>query len=725
MAGALRIKGVLFVKKGLSILLLAVSAIATAYIGSTSALAADNGIAPSGYYENSTENSNDMNKETELYSSDDDIADLAATSQSSSETKLYVLNSSYSDALSIPSSYAKTYQLGKYGMTGSITYNIISGGSVTVSSSGLVKPQYTVWYWKNGFGSTWPTEGATKEIQYNTGISVVRVSNGKNYKDITFNVINYAAAYVEDIEQSFINDNITSTMTDYDKLKAITKYVADTYSYSASYSSAESMIIYGGGDCWASCDLIMELCDKTGVKNHIRMANRDPGAGSGHRNVVALCDGKLYIADAGYSGTAPRTYSLYETSAFSEDGGVLYQYDGFDDNIVIPDNITAIGESGENVFYYSCNKDSITSISIPASVTYISNVAFAGLKKLSNLSVASGNPVYKSIDGIIYTKDGKAIYTVPNNKSSVTVKNGVATINNYCFYYNPNLTSVTIPGSVTSIGEGAFGDCGKLSSVIIPASVKSIGDYAFYNDSCQLIMLSKDAIFGNNAAPNCTIIGYAGSTAEKYAKANGNTFIAIGEDDTYLYTTGGKTYIKNISGNTVSFTGLRNVDGTLTYFKNGVKSTVQTLVKYNGQYVYVKDGTLCKATTLVKYNNKYFYVRNGVLCRVTTLAKYNGKYFYVKNGILNRTNAIVKYNNKYFYVKNGVLCRTTAIVKYNKKYYYVKNGVWSNKVSAFIRYNKKTYYVKNGAVCSSFSGLKTYKGHVYSVKNGVVIKKVK
>lgn len=55
MAGALRIKGVLFVKKGLSILLLAVSAIATAYIGSTSALAADNGIAPSGYYENSTE----------------------------------------------------------------------------------------------------------------------------------------------------------------------------------------------------------------------------------------------------------------------------------------------------------------------------------------------------------------------------------------------------------------------------------------------------------------------------------------------------------------------------------------------------------------------------------------------------------------------------------------------------------------------------------------------
>ena len=200
------------------------------------------------------------------------------------------------------------------------------------------------------------------------------------------------------------------------------------------------------------------------------------------------------------------------------------------------------------------------------------------------MSVASGNPVYKSIDGIIYTKDGKAIYTVPNNKSSVTVKNGVTTINNYSFYYNPNLTSVTIPGSVTSIGAGAFGDCSKLSSVIIPASVKSIGDYAFYNDSCQLIVLSKDAILGNNAAPNCTIIGYAGSTAEKYAKANGNTFITLASDKTYLSTTGNLTCIKNISGNIVNFTGLRNVNGTLTYFQNGVQSSAGTLARYNGKY---------------------------------------------------------------------------------------------------------------------------------------------
>ena len=55
-------------------------------------------------------------------------------------------------------------------------------------------------------------------------------------------------------------------MTEYQKLEAITNYVADTYNYSPDYSSGISMIISGGGDCWASCDLIMSLCDLVGIK---------------------------------------------------------------------------------------------------------------------------------------------------------------------------------------------------------------------------------------------------------------------------------------------------------------------------------------------------------------------------------------------------------------------------------------------------------------------------
>ena len=41
------------------------------------------------------------------------------------------------------------------------------------------------------------------------------------------------------------------------------------------------------------------------------------------------------------------------------------------------------------------------------------------------------------------------------------------------------LTSVTIGDGVTSIEDHAFNDCDSLTSVIIPDSVTSIGSYAF------------------------------------------------------------------------------------------------------------------------------------------------------------------------------------------------------------------------------------------------------
>lgn len=671
-------------KKGLSFLAVAAFAAAITLTGSIPAFARDSYDAPSGYHIGTSESSSSDEQDSSLSEIEKDFsADLADIASTQTYISLYALDSSYADMLTIPESYNQNYQLGKYGLTGALTYEVISGESVKVSDSGLVEPNCEIWYWLNGFGSSSPMEGATKTYEYITGKSVVRISNGKKSTDITFNVVNYAYHYADEIQKTFIANSISDSMTEYQKLEAITNYVADTYNYSPDYSSGISMIISGGGDCWASCDLIMSLCDLVGIKNHVRIANRDPGAGSGHRNVVALCDGKLYIADAGYVGDAPRGRDLYETTAFSNDNGVLYQYDGFDDDIVIPDGITAIGEESNNVFYYSSNYDSITAISIPSSVSYISNVAFAGTKKLKNLYVDSANKFYKSIDGVLYTKDGKTIYTVPNGKSKVSIPRGVTTIGDYCFYYSSSISSVSIPDTVTSIGVGAFGDCLSLSSIKIPKPVKTIGDFAFYNDSCRVIILSKDVVFGKNVAPYCTLVGYSGSSTEEYAKENNIGFIALESDGRYIGTVNGKTCIRDAYGKIVNFTGLRNVKGVLTYFKNGIK---------------------CNDKTLVKYKNKYYFVKNGTICRARSL---------------------VKYKNRYYYVKNGTIFRKTLITELNKKKYYIKNGIWCSKTTALVKYNKKIYYIRKGAVYTKFTGLKKYKGHVYSIRKGIVVKKVR
>ena len=63
--------------------------------------------------------------------------------------------------------------------------------------------------------------------------------------------------------------------------------------------------------------------------------------------------------------------------------------------------------------------------------------------------------------------------------TSVTIPNSVTSIGNRAFYGCESLTSVTIPNSVTSIGEEAFAWCSSLTSVTIPNSVTSIGGYAF------------------------------------------------------------------------------------------------------------------------------------------------------------------------------------------------------------------------------------------------------
>ena len=64
--------------------------------------------------------------------------------------------------------------------------------------------------------------------------------------------------------------------------------------------------------------------------------------------------------------------------------------------------------------------------------------------------------------------------------TSVTIPNSVTSIGNEAFYDCDGLTSVTIPNSVTSIGEGAFLNCTGLTSVTIGNSVESIGKKAFY-----------------------------------------------------------------------------------------------------------------------------------------------------------------------------------------------------------------------------------------------------
>ncbi len=93
--------------------------------------------------------------------------------------------------------------------------------------------------------------------------------------------------------------------------------------------------------------------------------------------------------------------------------------------------------------FYGCG--SLTSVSIPSSVTAI------------------GSGAFEKCDGL----------------KSVTIPSSVTVIGERSFYGCSNLSSIAIPSSVTAIGKSAFCGCSSLSSIAIPSSVTVIGESAF------------------------------------------------------------------------------------------------------------------------------------------------------------------------------------------------------------------------------------------------------
>lgn len=63
--------------------------------------------------------------------------------------------------------------------------------------------------------------------------------------------------------------------------------------------------------------------------------------------------------------------------------------------------------------------------------------------------------------------------------TSITLPNSVTSISHDAFYWCKSLTSITIPNSVTSIGEQAFYGCRALTSITLPSSVAKIANSAF------------------------------------------------------------------------------------------------------------------------------------------------------------------------------------------------------------------------------------------------------
>ena len=125
-------------------------------------------------------------------------------------------------------------------------------------------------------------------------------------------------------------------------------------------------------------------------------------------------------------------------------------------NVTIHSGVTSIGSA---VF---SNCTALQSVTIPASVTSIGELPFLQCSALTAINVVSGNPAYRSVDGVLFTADGTTLLVYPAGKTetSYIIPEGVTAVGDSAFSFAEALTSVTIPVSVVSIGNEAFGGTG-------------------------------------------------------------------------------------------------------------------------------------------------------------------------------------------------------------------------------------------------------------------------
>lgn len=132
--------------------------------------------------------------------------------------------------------------------------------------------------------------------------------------------------------------------------------------------------------------------------------------------------------------------------------------------ITLPESLTQMFNS---VFMYCKN---LKIIQIPSTLVNLgTNSPFIGCTALTEINVSEDNPNYKSINGALYSKDGKTLIAYPCGLGTVTIADGTEKIGYQSFMGNPHITSVYFPASVFSIERYAFKYCSSLVEFTVAA----------------------------------------------------------------------------------------------------------------------------------------------------------------------------------------------------------------------------------------------------------------
>ena len=231
----------------------------------------------------------------------------------------------------------------------------------------------------------------------------------------------------------------------------------------------------------------------------------------------------------------PNPASDFEYSITSNDDIRISKYIGSDSNVIIPAEIDGkvVNRIGVQAF---ANNNSLVSVEIADSVTYIDENAFKNCKNLKTVALSAnlqrlesgafyncesleavtlpkslqviGTEVFYNCTALkqinlpgsvtefgqyVFAKSGLETATIEEgleiissgtfsetNIKTIVLPNSIKAIHSMAFAYCANLESVTLNNGIEYIDNSVFGGCPKLKELTIPGSVDRMNEFALY-----------------------------------------------------------------------------------------------------------------------------------------------------------------------------------------------------------------------------------------------------